>query len=385
MTAPRRPRSAWLLVGSTPSVWADDPVVAFAEHGLGFGGVPAGRDPEDRCAAGERAPEHAAVAAGLPAGLVDVDDRRALDLLLQPRVRGGERLAGALDDCVHRPGRDLNPEQLPGELGCVTPRDAVTHRERGDRRLEPRPERPPRPGGRLGRGHSRARRAAHPVQPMLAHPDRDRRQLGDLTPGRPGRVDTIRLGELVRTRPAPVGPMLDDLVDLFGREQPPVPALVSVLPAPLAARPLPAWTWRRRRRILRRRQRRVPRTPIQPTLELGHPSLEALVRIDQPLVRLDQLVKPKQQTDRRLTITIQDRLRLGPLHPRQLRRNTAGPCAAAERLQDHGLQAYPGRARVDELVYPSRTLSASPKSRARSRSAQKPSSGRPSPRPKSST
>src|SRR6266540_2007836 len=50
------------------------------------------------------------------------------------------------------------------------------------------------------------------------------------------------------------------------------------------------------------------------------------------LVRLDQLVKPKQQTDRRLTITIQDRLRLGPLHPRQLRRNTAGPCAAAERL-----------------------------------------------------
>src|SRR6266511_2968371 len=232
MTAPRRPRSAWLLVGSTPSVWADDPVVAFAEHGLGFGGVPAGRDPEDRCAAGERAPEHAAVAAGLPAGLVDVDDRRALDLLLQPRVRGGERLAGALDDCVHRPGRDPNPEQLPGELGCVTPRDAVTHRERGDRRLEPRPERPPRPGGRLGRGHSRARRAAHPVQPMLAHPDRDRRQLGDLTPGRPGRVDTIRLGELVRTRPAPVGPMLDDLVDLFGREQPPVPTLVSVLPAP---------------------------------------------------------------------------------------------------------------------------------------------------------
>lgn len=84
--------------------------------------MPAGRDPEHRCSAGERAPEHAAVAAGLPAGLVDVDDRRALDLLLQPRVRGGERLAGALDDRIHRPGRDLDPEQLPGELGRITTR-----------------------------------------------------------------------------------------------------------------------------------------------------------------------------------------------------------------------------------------------------------------------
>src|SRR5438128_11079335 len=167
---------------------------------------------------------------------------------------------------------------------------------------------------------------------MLGHPDRDRRQLGGLTPGRLGRIDTIRVGELVRTRPAPAGPMLDDLVDLPGRKQPPVPAFVSVLPAPLAARPLPARTWRRRRRILRRRQRRVPRTPIQPPLELGHPSLEALVRIDQPLVRLDQLVQPKQQADRRLTITIQDRLGLAPLHPGQLRRDTTGPCTRPERL-----------------------------------------------------
>ena len=31
---------------------------------------------------------------------------------------------------------------------------------------------------------------------MLGHPDHDRRQLGDLTPGRLGRIDTIRLGEL---------------------------------------------------------------------------------------------------------------------------------------------------------------------------------------------
>jgi hypothetical protein len=73
------------------------------------------------------------------------------------------------------------------------------------------------------------------MQPMLGHPDRDRRQLGDLTPRRLGRIDAICLGELVRTRPAPVGPMLDDLVDLLGREQSAVPAFVSVLPTPLAA------------------------------------------------------------------------------------------------------------------------------------------------------
>ena len=108
--------------------------------------------------------------------------------------------------------------------------------------------------------------------------------------------------------------MLDDLVDLPGREQPTVPAFVSMLPTPLTARPLPARTWRRRRRILRRRQRRVTRTPIQPTLKLAHPTLEALIRLDQPLIRLDELVKPKQQPDRRLTITIQDRLCLNPLH-----------------------------------------------------------------------
>lgn len=70
---------------------------------------------------------------------------------------------------------------------------------------------------------------------MLGHPDRDWRKLGELTPGRLGRVDTIVLGELMRTRPAAPGPMLDDLVDLPRSEQSTVPAFVSVLPASLAA------------------------------------------------------------------------------------------------------------------------------------------------------
>ena len=101
--------------------------------------------------------------------------------------------------------------------------------------------------------------------------------------------------------------MLDHLVDLLGRKQSPVPALMPGLTATPPTRPLPARTRRRRRRILRRRQRRVPRTPVQPPLKLGHPSLE-------PLVRLDQLAHPQQQRDSRLAITIKDRLGLSPLH-----------------------------------------------------------------------
>jgi hypothetical protein len=207
----------------------------LAEHALGLGGLPANRAPQDRGAAAERGPEHAAVAAALPAGLVDLDERRALDLLLQPRVRGGERLAGALHDRVYPPGRERDAEQLASEFARVRARDAVTHRERDDRRLQPRPERPPRPGGRLGRRHRHALRAADPVQPVLAHPDRDRRQLGELTPRRLGRIETIRLRKLLRTPAAPLGPMLDELVELLGREQSALPALVSVLAAPFAA------------------------------------------------------------------------------------------------------------------------------------------------------
>ena len=116
-----------------------------------------------------------------------------------------------------------------------------------------------------------------------------------------------RSSEQVRARPAALRPMLDDLVDLLERKQPPMPALMPRLATTSPTRPLPARTRRRRRRILRRRQRRVPRTPVQPPLELGHPSLE-------PLVRLHQLAHPQQQRDSRLTITIKDRLRLSPLH-----------------------------------------------------------------------
>ncbi len=101
--------------------------------------------------------------------------------------------------------------------------------------------------------------------------------------------------------------MLDDLVDALGRKQPTVSALMPKLTAPTSTRPLPARTRRRRRPILRGRQSGVTRAAVEPPLELGHPRLE-------PLVRLDQLAHPHQQRDRRLPVAVEDRLRLGPLH-----------------------------------------------------------------------
>ena len=112
--------------------------------------------------------------------------------------------------------------------------------------------------------------------------------------------------------------MLDDLVDLLGREQPPMPALMPRLTTTPPTRFLPARPRRHRRRILRRRQRRVPRAPVQPPLELTHPSLE-------PQIRLDQLAHPQQQQNSRLTITIQDRLGLSPLHTSKFAARTRVP------------------------------------------------------------
>src|SRR6266545_341911 len=149
---------------------------------------------------------------------------------------------------------------------------------------------------------------------MLAQRDRGRRQLADLVPLHGGRVDPLVGGEDVRAGPAALRPVLDNLVHPLERKQRPVLAFMPGLAAPLATGAWPAGPRRRRRRILRRRQRRVARTALEPP------------------IRLDKLSDPHQQRDRRLPITIEDRLRLRPLHPTQLRRDTTGPCTGAERL-----------------------------------------------------
>src|SRR6266545_3427533 len=160
---------------------------------------------------------------------------------------------------------------------------------------------------------------------MLAQRDRGRRQLADLVPLHGGRVDPLVGGEDVRAGPAALRPVLDNLVHPLERKQRPVLAFMPGLAAPLATGAWPAGPRRRRRRILRRRQRRVARTALEPPLELSDSRLE-------PPIRLDKLSDPHQQRDRRLPITIEDRLRLRPLHPTQLRRDTTGPCTGAERL-----------------------------------------------------
>ena len=269
------------VVVAAPAIGADDPGEALAEQRSGLEAVAAGRDPKDRRRTAQRAPQRPVVAGGLPAGLVDVDDRGRPDPLLELRVRPAQRRAGPLDDRVDRPARKLDSEQLARELGRVAAGDAVANGERHDRRLQPWPERRAQSGGQLGPCSGGALAAAEAVQPMLGDADRDRRQLRDLVSPGLGCLNALRLAEHVRARAAALGPMLDDLVDLLGRKQPPLPALVPGLTTALATRALPARTRRRRRRIPAGRQRRVPRAAVQPPLELGHPSLESLVRLDQ--------------------------------------------------------------------------------------------------------
>jgi hypothetical protein len=55
-------------------------------------------------------------------------------------VRRRERLAGALDDRVERPGGELEPEQLIDELDGVAAGGAVADGERGNRHLQARTE-----------------------------------------------------------------------------------------------------------------------------------------------------------------------------------------------------------------------------------------------------
>src|SRR5271155_805105 len=145
------------------------------------------------------------------------------------------------------------------------------------------------------------------MQPMLGHNHTGRRQLRHLVAGRLAGINTLRQLEHVRAGLAPLRPMLDNLVDLLRRQQPPMLTLMPRLPATRTTRTLPSRPRRRRRRILRRRQRRVPRAPVQTPLKLTHPRLK-------PPVRLHQLTQPQQEQDRRLTVTIKDRLSLNPLH-----------------------------------------------------------------------
>ena len=157
------------------------------------------------------------------------------------------------------------------------------------------------------------------MQAMLAQRDRDRGQLGDLVVLHGGRVETLALAEDMRAGLTALRPVLDDLVDALERKQRPACALVPGLAAPPAPRGWFGRARRRRRRILRGRQRGVARAAVEALLELADARLE-------PPVRLDQLAHPHEQDDRRLPLAVENRLRLGTLHADPVRRPERGPC-----------------------------------------------------------
>ena len=166
---------------------------------------------------------------------------------------------------------------------------------------------------------------------MLGHGDRDRRQLGDLTAkARPRRHDPPQRtrAHTSRSAPAECSTISSTRSGDDRRYLPSCPC------CPPGLRPGPFPRGRggadgscdggndelRELRLSRRSGFRPP-----------EPS-ETLVRLDQPADHLNRLVEPKQQPDRRLTITIQNRLGLNPLHTRFAARNRYLPSWNAYRI-----------------------------------------------------
>ena len=277
-------------------------------------------------AVGKRAPQCALVALQPPAGLVDVDVRRAADLGQELVVGHLQRVAGALQDRLDAAGADPRREQLLAQLDDVTARDAVAHRQRHDGGLQARTE---GAGGDLGGQRAAllgaAVGAAHALALVLDDAHRDRRQLLELMARRIADRDALGGHEHVPAL-APVRPVLDDLVDGPRRQQRPPLALVTGLAALLATRSVLAAPRRRAGRILAGRLRGVARVAPQPALELRDALLLTGHTLGQPR---DLLVHPQQHRDHRLTALVVDRLRLGALHTTEF---AAAALCPADRL-----------------------------------------------------
>lgn len=293
-----------------PAVGAGDPAELLPEERFELALVSVRRDSQQRVGLAERTPEGAPPAAKPPAGLVDVHCRSRTDLALERSVRSGGCLTAAVHDRVDRAGRNRAAEQLTEQLDQVASRDTVADSERRDRGLEPRPERPEGdPGREPGTRDPAAAGAADPVESMLGHDHSDRRQLGDLAACRLAGRDPLRLSDHAAAA-TPVRPMLNDLVDALERLEPTAVTGITRLPArpTIRLRPLPL---RRPGRILARRQRRVPRAPAQPPLELLHPSSQLR---DLRVLKSDPFRQRHKHHDHRVTTLLVNSLRLSPLH-----------------------------------------------------------------------
>ena len=249
---------------------------------------------------------------------IDVERRGAADPVCKPSVGLGERLARVLHDGVDRAGRKLGAKQLAQKLCGIASRDAVAHREGGDRRLEASSEGSGRHcGGQLGARRGAAVRAAQPPQPMLAELHRSRRQLRDLMAhGLPERLALRRAEDVAAA--AARGPVLDELVERRDRQQMTTASRMAWLGAAPAARGSRLPALRRGGRILAGGQRGVAGVAVQASLKLG----DALILLGQPLAQLGDLA-PERRVLRRelqkhsddcLASLLIDRLSLGAFH-----------------------------------------------------------------------
>src|ERR1017187_10467137 len=147
-----------------------------------------------------------------------------------------ERIADPAEHRIHGAGRQTGLKELFHELDRVTARDAVAHRERRDRRLQPGPQ---MAGGdlswKLARAARTAARAAHSLATVLEDPDRDRRKLFDLVARRLAHCNPLGLAEGVATLAAP-GPVIDQIIHCPRRQQRPPVTLVAGLAARFAPR-----------------------------------------------------------------------------------------------------------------------------------------------------
>jgi hypothetical protein len=92
-------------------------------------------DPVERELVGKGAPQRAAAALQPPTSLVDVECAAAPDPSSEIDVGPLERIAGAGQDLIDRAAADPGAEQFLAPLDAIAARDAVSDRQRRDRRL----------------------------------------------------------------------------------------------------------------------------------------------------------------------------------------------------------------------------------------------------------
>lgn len=242
-------------------------------------------------------------------------------------LQGG---AHAADDGLDGAARELGAEELSHKLRGVAPRDAVAHRQGGDRRGQARAEGARRHlGWQRGARHGAALRAAQTLQAVLADDHGRRGQLRDLVARWLADGATLRFAEDVAAGAAR-GPVLDELIERRQRRQTTTVAWMAGLGAASASRGRSRAALRRGRRIQAGGQRGVARVAAQAPLQLG----EALLLLGEALSQLGDLLPEesvlgrelKQHGDDRLASLLIDRLGLGALHAQRVRGAGVSAC-----------------------------------------------------------